>query len=253
MPSTAALEAAAVPTTLGQGGPKPLEAEASRLMLAAVSRSPQWGVDSEQGGVSIGEGLAPVPWKMAEKIWRWEFVEMGDLLPENGMLRTEEGSSNPLGVVRHRRQITDVLTSVICRRCRTTPNVRSSREFAELAWAQYDTSYRRHATNGGATGSGPELIHQCMRSLLLEKPRPPHRAASCVPQYFIPQKTARSPLRRRWRRHSRQCCPRAAAELVVTALQLIMEARPITRASRCAENGTTSDAIISGAATATFA
>ena len=167
MPSTAALEAAAAPTTLGQGGPEPLEAEASRLMLAAVSQSPQWGVDSEQGGVSIGEGLAPVPRKMAEKIWRWEFVEMGDLLPKNGMLRTEDGSSNLLGVVRRRRQITDVLTWVQCfavyvgvmsrRYPEAVPEllaymiqiVRSSREFAELVWAQYDTSYRRHAANGG--------------------------------------------------------------------------------------------------------
>ena len=124
-------------------------------------------MDSEQGGVSIGEGLAPVPRKMAEKIWRWEFVEMGDLLPENGMLRTEDGSSNPLGVVRRRRQITDVLTWVQCfavyvgvmsrRYPEAVPEllaymiqiVRARREFAELAWAQYDTSYRRHAANGG--------------------------------------------------------------------------------------------------------
>ena len=88
------------PYHLRTGWSRTVGAEASRLMLAAVSRSPQQGVDSEQGGVSIGERLAPVPRKMAEKIWRWEFVEMGDLLPESGMLRTEDGSSNPLGVVR---------------------------------------------------------------------------------------------------------------------------------------------------------
>jgi hypothetical protein len=161
-----ALQDAGVPTTVEHGGPEPLEADASRLMLAAVSQSPQRRDDGEQG-VSIGEGLAPIPRKIAERIWRWEFVEMGDLLPENGMLRTEDGSSNPLGVMRRRRQITDVLTWVQCfavyigvmsrRYPEAVPEllaymiliIRTSREFAELAWAQYDASYRRHAANVG--------------------------------------------------------------------------------------------------------
>eukprot|EP00731_Ephydatia_muelleri_P016296 Em0009g720a len=104
---------------------------------------------------------------MAEKIWRWEYVELGDLLPENGMFRAEEGSTNPLGVVRRRRQITDVDTWVQCfavyigvmshKYPEAVPEllaymiliVRSSREFAELTWARYDTEYRRHAANSG--------------------------------------------------------------------------------------------------------
>ena len=33
-------------------------------------------------GVPVGEGMQPVPMKIAEKIWAWEFVDMVDLLPE---------------------------------------------------------------------------------------------------------------------------------------------------------------------------
>ena len=62
----------------------------------------------------MGEGMAPVPKKMAEKIWKWEYVELGDILPENGMFRAEEGSTNPLGVVRRWQQVTEVNTWVQC-------------------------------------------------------------------------------------------------------------------------------------------
>ena len=68
-------------------------------MLTAVPQSSQQRVENEQVGVSIGESMAPVPRKMAEKIWRWEYVELGDLLPENRMFRAEEGSTNPIGGV----------------------------------------------------------------------------------------------------------------------------------------------------------
>ena len=33
-------------------------------------------------GIHVGEGLPPVPRKLADKIWRWEFVDMAELLPE---------------------------------------------------------------------------------------------------------------------------------------------------------------------------
>eukprot|EP00731_Ephydatia_muelleri_P006555 Em0003g803a len=84
-----------------------------------------------------------------------------------GCSGAEEGSTNPLGVVRRRRQITDVDTWVQCfavyigamshKYPEAVPEllaymiliVRSSREFAELTWARYDTEYRRHAANSG--------------------------------------------------------------------------------------------------------
>ena len=168
MPSTGDLQDAEILTTVEHGGQEPLEAEATRLMLTAVPQSPQRRrAEYEQVGVSIGESMAPVPRKMAEKIWRWEYVELGDLLPENGMFRAEEGSTNPLGGVRRRRQVTDVHTWVQCfavyigvmsqKYPEAVPEllaymiliVRSSREFAELTWARYDSEYRRHAANSG--------------------------------------------------------------------------------------------------------
>jgi len=33
-------------------------------------------------GVYVGDGLPPVPQKLADKIHRWEFIDMGKLLPE---------------------------------------------------------------------------------------------------------------------------------------------------------------------------
>ena len=166
MPSTGDLQDAGIPTTEEHDGQEPLEAEAARLMLTAVPQSPRRrGVENEHVGVSIGEGMAHVPRKMAEKIWRWEYVEMGDLLPENGMFRADEGSTTSLGVVRRRRQITDVHTWVQCfavyvgvmshKYPEAVPEllaymiliVRSSREFAELTWARYEADYRRHAAS----------------------------------------------------------------------------------------------------------
>ena len=71
MPSTGDLQDAGIPTTVEHGGQEPLEAEATCLMLTAVPQSPQWRrVENKQVGVSIGESMAPVPRKMAEKIWR---------------------------------------------------------------------------------------------------------------------------------------------------------------------------------------
>ena len=35
-------------------------------------------------GVYVGEGATPMPKKLADKILRWEFVEMGELLRSSG-------------------------------------------------------------------------------------------------------------------------------------------------------------------------
>ena len=34
-------------------------------------------------GVYIGEGVVPIPRKLAEKIWRWEFMDMDELLRDH--------------------------------------------------------------------------------------------------------------------------------------------------------------------------
>ena len=36
------------------------------------------------GGVYVSEGLAPVPQKVTERIWRWEYIEMGSCFQNSG-------------------------------------------------------------------------------------------------------------------------------------------------------------------------
>ena len=60
------------------------------------------------GGIFIGEGLQPVPSKLAERIWSWEFVEMADLLPEQMAPKKEESALSSLFPARKCRQVTDI-------------------------------------------------------------------------------------------------------------------------------------------------
>ena len=47
------------------------------LSLAGSGSPPQTA-----GGVYVGEGLPPIPRRLADKICRWEFVDMAEMLPE---------------------------------------------------------------------------------------------------------------------------------------------------------------------------
>ena len=48
----------------------------------------------------MGEGVVPFPNKVAEKIWRWGFVEMSELLPEFwGLAGEREGTLRRIRVV----------------------------------------------------------------------------------------------------------------------------------------------------------
>ena len=44
----------------------------------------------------MGEGIALVPKKVADRILKWDFVEMGELLPEFGLSASNEQSSSSL-------------------------------------------------------------------------------------------------------------------------------------------------------------
>ena len=63
-------------------------------------------------GVYVGEGLPPVPSKLADKIKRWEYVEMSELLPEFWS-RPEDGE-NKQAAARRRCQVTEIFTWVQC-------------------------------------------------------------------------------------------------------------------------------------------
>ena len=41
-------------------------------------------------GVYVGDGLPPVPQRLADKINRWEFIDMGKLLPEFWLVPKDE-------------------------------------------------------------------------------------------------------------------------------------------------------------------
>ena len=136
------------------------DAEGQRLLSQPVPCASEGGL-----GVSLSDGLVTVPKKLAEKIWRWEFVELGELLPESAVGKAEDNTPNPLALGRRRRQVTDIHTWIQCfasyvsvmsmRFPEAVPDLlaymiaimRASREFSGLAWAQYDAAYRHHAAN----------------------------------------------------------------------------------------------------------
>ena len=129
------------------------------------------------GGVYVGDGLPPFPAKLAAKIRRGEFVEMGELLPEFWSAppppppppRDEDSDSKRDNKVRHSRKVTDIFTWLQCF-CsfvgvRAQPNpelvpelmaymttiVRVSQDYPGLAWVQYDAAFRRQAALTGDT------------------------------------------------------------------------------------------------------
>ena len=122
---------------------------------------------SLSAGIYVGEGLLPVPAKLAEKITRWEFVEMSELLPEFwSSLSTKDPSSSQVGRQcgpRRKRAVTDIATwiqsfstytSVMSTaHPRAVPELlaylifilRASQDFGGVAWVTYDSAFRRQA------------------------------------------------------------------------------------------------------------
>ena len=67
------------------------------------------------GGVYVGDGLPPVPVKLAGKIRRGEFMEMGELLPKFWFGPHDEDSDTKCDPkVRHSRKVTDIFTWLQC-------------------------------------------------------------------------------------------------------------------------------------------
>ena len=118
-------------------------------------------------GVYVGDGIPPVPEKIAAKIRKGEFVEMGELLPEFWSPR-EDGDSGRETKARRSRKVTDIFTWLQCFgvyvsvrtlsvRTLSAPSlipelmaymstiVRVSQDFSGLAWVRYDAAFRRQA------------------------------------------------------------------------------------------------------------
>ncbi len=119
-------------------------------------------------GVYVGDGLPPVPAKLAAKIRRGEFVEKGELLPEFwSMPKVDDGEARRDGKSRRTRKVTDIFTWLHCfgsyvsvlglqapkripeLMVYMTTTVRVSQGYSGLAWVRYDAAFRRQAALTG--------------------------------------------------------------------------------------------------------
>ena len=130
------------------------------------------GTNQSSGtGLYIGEGLPPVPPKLAEKIRRWEFVDMSELLPEfwglPSLSKSEGQSTAQHPPARRSRKVIDLASWIQCFATyvgvlsgsspEAVPElmaymiqiVRASQDFGGLAWVNYDLAFRRQATATG--------------------------------------------------------------------------------------------------------
>ena len=89
---------------------RPAEAQAQAVLADPLLQA-QVAQPCLPEGVYVGEGVVPIPRKLAEKIWRWEFMDMGELLPECWGI-TGEGRSGPLH--RRTRVVADIFSWIQC-------------------------------------------------------------------------------------------------------------------------------------------
>ena len=122
--------------------------------LASVRPSPT-------AGIYVGEGLLPVPAKLAEKITRWELRT--ECWSSFGPKESVSAPGTRYGGYRHKRAVTDIATWVQCFATYvsviSTPHpqavpellaylifiLRASQDFGGVAWVTYDAAFRRQA------------------------------------------------------------------------------------------------------------
>ena len=174
MPPAASL--AAIPRV--EGGhpegpltPKPDSQDTSiAAMLSNLLPLANSSLQQPSGGVYMGDGIPPVPAKLAARIRRGEFVEMGELLPEfwSGP-REDDTDPRRETKARRSRKVVDIHTWVQCfstyvaTRAVQAPQlipelmaylatiVRVSQDYTGLAWVRYDAAFRRQAALTGNT------------------------------------------------------------------------------------------------------
>ena len=116
-------------------------------------------------GVYVGAGNSPVSSKLADRIRRWEFIDMADLLPEV-RLSDREGEAEKL-LQKRPRCVTDIWSWLHCFGTyvsvlgpfypQAIPElmaymsliIRCSQDYEGLAWVRYDMSFRRQAAASG--------------------------------------------------------------------------------------------------------
>ena len=67
--------------------------------------------DNTVEGVYVGDGRPPIPAKLAQKIRLWEFIDMGELLPEFSQSNDEACSSK---TAKNPRQVTNIFSWMQC-------------------------------------------------------------------------------------------------------------------------------------------
>ena len=119
---------------------------------------------SPQRGAYVGDDMLPLPAKLVNKIRRWEFIEMGELLPEFWVGPKEaEGESGKEKRVRQGRKDTDIFTWLQCfgtyiavlakHELALVPElmaymgliIRVSQDYECLGCVRYDSAFRRQA------------------------------------------------------------------------------------------------------------
>lgn len=192
------------------GGTKVPSGASVSMTLSTLSPSGGAALSPGSEGEYIGDGLPPVPAKVAAKIRKGEFIEMGELLPEFMASQREDDLEGKQELkVRRSRKVTDILTWVKCFgkyasvRARHAPHlfselmaymgaiVTASQDYAGLAWVRYDAAYRRQAAITGNTRwsmINPTLYTICFTGRATSMPRcelcfaTTHSAKDCAQQ-----------------------------------------------------------------------
>lgn len=163
MPSGPTLVQADIPLVNVQADAGQSQSAPSTMQPAGTHSMPD---QYNEPGIQVGEGMAPVPKKLAEKIWKWEFVEMSEMVAESWSQKLDEPSAGLVAVNRRRRPVTELIPwvqcfatyiSVMSRRfpesvpellAYMTGIIRASREYGP-AWTQYHSAFRRQAVSTG--------------------------------------------------------------------------------------------------------
>lgn len=138
-------------------------------MLQDLSSKEAEGPIPKPKGIYIGDGLPPVPARVADKITKWEFIEMHEMLPEFWAQKTDEagGKASTSSKARARKRVQDINVWLQCFALYVSvmsakdpgyiPELmaymvsilRASQEYEGTAWTTYDTAYRRQAAATG--------------------------------------------------------------------------------------------------------
>lgn len=165
-------------TALGGSSPMAESIPAAGGLLSIPPPPGGWDGRVSAAGNYVGGGMPLVPARLARKIRRWEFVEMGELLPESWVgPKEQEAESVKERRARQGRKVTDIFTWVQCfgtyvavlapADLLAVPElmaymgtiVRMSQDYEGLGWVRYDLVFRRQAALSGKPGTASVLHH----------------------------------------------------------------------------------------------